>query len=71
MATHSSMLAWGIYLHGQRNLVAKSQARLSDFHFHFSMGKRAYDMWMSPWAGLVGHPMLCLGILTRYIPARQ
>ena len=50
---------------------AKSQARLSDFHFHFSMGKRAYDMWMSPWAGLVGHPMLCLGILTRYIPARQ
>ena len=34
-ATHSSILAWRIpwTVHG----VAKSQTRLSDFHFHFHM----------------------------------
>ena len=40
-ATHSSILAWRIPWTVHR--VAKSQTRLSNFHFHFAPWKKSYD----------------------------
>ena len=43
-ATHSSLLAWRIIVHG----VAKSRTWLSDFHFHYTLKTHVtYDVFIS------------------------
>ena len=53
MATHSSSLAWRI-LHAEVHRVAKSQTRLSNFHFHF-VAFLTFDMMFD--AGVAYYPI--------------
>ena len=53
MATHSSSLAWRI-LHAEVHRVAKSQTRLSNFHFYF-VAFLTFDMMFD--AGVAYYPI--------------